>query len=103
MPIIEYKYEEEKIIALHFAGRLCDELSGKIIEKGKVTNKEEATHLSRFFWKMITRSISDNSAGLPIPCEGSAEYWIEKLYNSLGGYLERAGFEEEWNTEIDNA
>lgn len=103
MHVIEYKYAEEKIVALHFAGRLCDELSQQIIEKGKVANNEEATHLSQFFWKMITRSISDDGAGLAIPCEGSAEYWIEKLFNSFGEYLARAGFEVEWRTEIDNA
>ena len=36
-----------------------------------------------------------------LPCSGSAQYWTEKLYNSIGGYLKRAGYEEEWDREID--
>lgn len=49
---------------------------------------------------MVNKSAED---GLILPCEGSSEYWIEKLYNSLGGYLEKAGYEKEWNEEIDKA
>ena len=38
-----------------------------------------------------------------LPCEGSSEYWTEKLYNSIGGYLENAGYSAEWDEEIDKA
>ena len=49
---------------------------------------------------MVNRSAE---GGLALPCEGSSQYWAEKLYNSFGGYLERAGYEEQWNEEMEKA
>ena len=101
--MIEYRYDEEKIIALHFADRLNDTTTKSIIEAGLVLSSEEATHLSKFFWEMVNKSVEDRDLGLSLPCDGGAEYWTEKLYNSFGGYLEQAGFEAEWDKEVDNA
>lgn len=98
--MIEYSYEEEKIFALFMADQLSDFLAKEIIRKGEVSSKQEAIHLSKFFWVMVNRSAE---GGLVLPCEGSSQYWTEKLYNSFGGYLERAGYEEQWNEEIDKA
>lgn len=98
--MIEYSYNEEKVVALFLANELEDSLAKKIIQKGEVINKTEAIHLSKFFWAMVNRSAE---GGLELPCEGSSQYWTEKLYNSLGGYLERVGYEEQWNEEVDKA
>jgi len=49
---------------------------------------------------MIEKSAEGNVA---LPCEGSSEYWTEKLYNSIGGYLEKAGYAAEWAEEFDKA
>ncbi|WP_308366645.1 MULTISPECIES: hypothetical protein [unclassified Microbulbifer] len=98
--MIKYKYDEEKIVALFLAEEIGDSLAKDIINKGYVSSKEEATHLSKFFWLMVNKSAESN---LELPCEGSAQYWTEKLYNSIGGYLERSGYEEQWNDEIDKA
>ena len=98
--MIKYRYEEEKIVALFLADVLQDELAKSIIQKGDVANADEATHLSKFFWKMVNISAEGE---VELPCEGSSQYWTEKLYNSIGGYLERAGYETQWNEEIDKA
>lgn len=98
--MIKYRYEEEKIVALFLADVLQDELAKSIIQKGNVANADEATHLSKFFWAMVNISAE---GGVELPCEGSSQYWTEKLYNSIGGYLERAGYETQWNEEIDKA
>ena len=98
--MIEYSYNEEKVVALFFADELGDLLTKQIIEKGEVINKQEAIHLSRFFWSMVNRSAE---GGVELPCEGSSQYWTEKLYNTFGGYLERVGYEEQWNEEVDKA
>lgn len=97
--MIEYRYPEEKIVAQYFAEVLQDTKAGEIIQRGTVTSAEEATHLSQFFWAMIEKS----TQAVEIPCEGSAEYWTEKLYNTLGGYLENAGYGQQWEEEIDKA
>lgn len=97
--MIEYKYQEEKVVANFFASLLRDAKTLEILERGCVNSRDEAVHLSKFFWAMVNRS----AQGVDLPCEGASEYWTEKLYNTLGGYLERAGFEEQWNDEIDKA
>jgi len=98
--MIKYSHDEEKLVALYFASEIGDSLAASIIENGEVTSKEEAIYLSKFFWLMVNRSAEGN---VELPCAGGSEFWTEKLYNSIGGYLERAGFEEQWNQEIDNA
>ena len=98
--MIKYKYDEEKIVALFMAQELGDELAKEIIKRGEVLDSKEATHLSRFFWAMVNRSADGN---VTLPCEGGSQYWTEKLYNSIGGYMEKAGYEDIWNEEIDNA
>ncbi|PUA27286.1 MAG: hypothetical protein B0W54_11835 [Cellvibrio sp. 79] len=98
--MIPYKYAEEKTVALTFAVLLNDEITTKILQRNFVESRDEAIHLSQFFWRMIERSVENN---IQLPCEGSAEYWTEKLYNSIGGYLEKAGYAAEWNEEIDKA
>lgn len=95
--MITYKYNEEKIVALHFACRLNKSDISKIIESDDVKNPEEARALSEFFWKMNQKAIADDKAGIPIPCEGSSEYWIEKIYNSWEGYMLRRGFISQWD------
>lgn len=98
--MINYRYDEEKIVALFLADVLQDELAERIIQKGEVANADEAIHLSKFFWAMVNKSAE---GGVELPCEGSAQYWTEKPYSSIGGYLERAGYETQWNEEIDRA
>ncbi len=98
--MIPYKYPEEKTVAITFALLLNDETTMAILAKGFVISTDEAIHLSQFFWRMIERSIEGN---IQLPCEGNSEYWTEKLYNSIGGYLEKAGYAAEWNEEIDKA
>ena len=101
--MITYKYDEEKLAALYFADLLHDELARKIIEAGAVSNSSEATHLSNFYWRMVDASVVFKRDKKPMPFAGSSEYWCEKLCYSLGGYLEDAGYEKEWDTESDNA
>lgn len=98
--MIKYRYEEEKAVALYMAQELGDFRAKDIIRKGEVSNEEEAAHLCKFFWSMVNSSAE---GGFKLPCEGSSEYWTEKLYNSFGGYLESAGYEDVWNDEIDKA
>jgi len=101
--LINYKYEEEKIVALYLADLLEDRKAKELLESGVVSSSEEATYLSKFFWKMVELSEEENRRSLGIPCKGNAQFWTEKLYNTFGGYLESIGYEDEWSREIDDA
>ncbi|WP_020405061.1 hypothetical protein [Hahella ganghwensis] len=101
--MIEYRYDEEKQFAQYFANVLNEEIVLNIFHTGTVQNADEARRLSRFFWKMVDKSIEMEKAGTKFPWVENAEYWTEKLYNTFGGYLERIGYGEIWDEEVDNA
>ena len=101
--MIDYSYDEEKLMALFFADLLHDELARKIIEAGMVANSAEATHLSQFFWRMTGAAFIFEKDGNTLPFDGNSEYWSEKLIYSFGGYLKNAGYETEWMAEVDKA
>lgn len=94
--MITYKFEEEFQYVMHYANKLDDKTTISILERGEVRDSNEATHLSEFFWKMVDASIEDEKAGVELPWTEGAEFWNEKIMNSLAGYLERVGYEKEW-------
>lgn len=98
--MIQYAFEEEKKTALLLAELINDSKALKIINKDGVDNAEEARHLSRFFWRMVDFTAQQT---IDVPFDESAKYWVEKLYNTLGGYLETAGYEAIWDEEVDKA
>lgn len=98
---IIYKFPEEIEFAKHYAEKLNDELTLSILNTGEVKNSPEARHLSMFFWKMVDRSIEDRNNKVLLPWPEGGEFWSEKLLYSFSGYLERAGFEDEWEEISD--
>jgi len=99
--MIKFKFEEEIEFSQHYALELNDKLAAKILNNRKVENQEEAIHLSRFFWKMIDASIEDTKNNIEFPWVESAEFLSEKIMYSISGYLESAGFSEEWEKISD--
>jgi len=99
--MIRYKFEEELVFANFYAKKLNDSKAQHIFEVGEVADKEEAEYLSAFFWRMVDSSIEDEKNGVDLPWDENSEFWTEKLLNSIGGYLERAGYEGEWDKESD--
>ena len=82
--------------AQHYALKLNDKLAVNILNNRKVANQEEVIHLSRFFWKMVDASIENTKNNIEFPWVESAEFLSEKIMYSISGYLESAGFSEEW-------
>ena len=101
--MIDYSYDEEKLMALYFADLLHDELARKIIEACMVANSAEATYLSQFYWRMVDAAVVFEKEKKSLPFAGSPDCWTEKLLYSISGYLENAGYETEWRTVSDNA
>jgi len=99
--MIEYKFKEEKEYILHYARKLNDVKTIELIKAGTVNNSDEALYLSRFFWEMVDSSIEDEESGIELPWPEGAEFWNEKIMNTLSGYLDRAGYEDEWDSVVD--
>jgi len=99
--MIQYKFDEEREFALHYARQLDDKRVLEILQNGRVANRDDAIQLSRFFWKMVDASIAEEQSGDPLPWDENAEFWNEKLLYSFSGYLQRAGFEDAWDEVSD--
>ena len=101
--MIKYKFEEEYQFAIYYAKKLKDNKAIEILERGEVMNSEEATYLSEFFWKIVDSSIEDEKMNVELPWVEGGEFWSEKIMNSLSGYLERSGYEKEWDSVVDKS
>lgn len=99
--MIQYRFSEESDYVSYYAKKLNDTVTLEILRRGEVLSEDEATHLSRFYWRMVDASIEDEKNNVILPWAEGAEFWNEKLMNSLSGYLERAGYEEQWDRVVD--
>ena len=95
---IVYSMPDEKIVALAYAELLHDPVAKRILDQEFVESREEAIHLSKFLLQMADQS---SHSGASPTCELSAEFWIEKLYDSIGNYLKKAGYAAEWGEEVN--
>lgn len=91
------KDQKAQQVCLHYAKQLGAENLINIIEgKGSVGSKEKAIELSRFFWKMLEAAADDRDHGIEVLGETDLQYWMERNMNIVSGYLERIGYEQEW-------
>ncbi|MGN0920197.1 MAG: hypothetical protein ACI4NJ_00570 [Cellvibrio sp.] len=100
--MITYRFSEESAYINYYAIKLDDQKALAILARKQVDNADEATYLSEFFWRMVDASIVDESNGLQLPWPEGAEFWNEKLMNSISGYLEQAGYQEQWEAVVDS-
>lgn len=99
--MITYKFDEELEYLLYYANKSHNEEILKILKCGEVKNSAQAISLSEFFWNMVDLSIEDENSGIALPWKEGAEFWNEKIMYSISGYLERAGYEKEWDEVAD--
>jgi len=99
--MITYKFDEESEYVEYYSKKIGDPIILEILNVGTVKNSEEATLLSEFYWKMVDKSIEDEKSGLKLPWKEGAEFWNEKIMISLSGYLEKVGYENEWDGVVD--
>jgi hypothetical protein len=97
--MIEFKFPEEKTIALHYADLLGNTQAKEIIESGFVNDRKQALALTEFYWAMVEESVKDQGAGLAILTNEGVEFWMEYIFHTFNGYLVSNGYEAEWDTE----
>lgn len=99
--MIIYKFEEELQYVKLYVNKLEDSTTLRILEESEVRNSFEAVALSEFFLRMVDLSIEDEKKNVELPWKENAEFWNEKLMNSFSGYLEKIGYENEWDEVFD--
>lgn len=98
--MITFKYSQERDIVFYYAGKLNDHLAAEIFANEVVIDKEAALYLSKFFWRMLDSSIKcteENS----YPWGKGAEFWNEKILNSISGSLKQLGLLAIWDAVAD--
>lgn len=100
--MITFQFEEELQYAKYYADKLENNEAKAILTKLNVSNATEATILAQFFWDMVKASIKDENSGLKLEWDDGAEFWNEKLLQSFSGYLERTGYEQQWEDVTDS-
>ncbi len=99
--MINFKTDEEKSFVEFYSKKLGNDLTNSILGGLPVTSTEEAVHLSNFFWDMVDAAIQDEKSGVETPWDQSAELLTEKVMYSISGYLEKIGYESEWDQVSD--
>ena len=98
--MIEYKYPEEKEFLLHYAKKLNQPSVEAIINAGQVSSSEEASLISKFFWKMVDEVVTDKERGEIVAGQADLEAWNEYVFDSIRAHLRNSGYEKEWDDHV---
>ncbi|MDN3638769.1 hypothetical protein QWY82_08115 [Simiduia curdlanivorans] len=102
--MLDYSGYDKKAqeIAIHYSNSLADEhLKPIIAGQQPVTSAMEATAIAEFYWCMLDQSALDEKNGIAIAGELHIERWMQRLLNIFGGYLENAGYAQQWEAVCD--
>jgi hypothetical protein len=97
--MIEFRFEEERQIAIYYAKQIGDEVTLTILNNGVVQNAEEAVHLRIFFWNMVDLSVEDEKQKKEVPGYLKRESIMEGIMQSFRRYLISNGYESEWSDD----
>ena len=97
--MIEYKYPEEKAVALYYAELLNDSDAMKILLNGVVNSNAAAASLTRFYWSMVDLAVKDQGKGIAVLEAEGVEAWMEYIFHTFNGCLVSGGYEKEWDVE----
>ena len=96
--------QKAKQIALYYAEQLQHELVQRLLMRDEnVASADEAIALAQFYWDMLDRSALDAEQGVVVCGERNTQYWMERLLNIIGGYLQGCGYGAQWQSVCDEA
>lgn len=99
--MITFKLPEERTYLELFQSKLESTAVKHLLEGNSIETSSQATEIAEFFWAMVDKSIELEKLGELDQFLEGAEFWNEKLIYSISGYLERIGFENEWEEVVD--
>lgn len=96
--MIEYRFKEEKEIALHYAKVLGDDVALKVINEGSVSSKKEVEAIAKFYWEMVDFNIQETQSNSGKYSD--MEKWLERIYTSFHIYFNNNGYGDIWENAI---
>lgn len=104
MLIFREETKKAQDVSLYYTEKLDRQHLNEVFEcKRDVLDRNEAIELAQFYWDMLDASALDRENGVEVLGECDLQFWMEKLLNIIGGYLERCGYETEWEKVSDGA
>jgi len=98
--MINFRDVEQKKVFIHFAKVLCDDFALSLGQEEKeVSTKAEAVQLTQFYWRMVDEAVIVDRKHESADGVVGMQAIMEDLINIIGGYLERNGFEEQWDAD----
>ena len=89
-------------VCLHYTRQFNAERLIPFLEcKAAVGAKDEALALAHFFWQMLEAAAGDRDNGIEVLGEKDLQHWMERSMNIISGYLDRIGYQDEWDRASD--
>lgn len=96
------KDQKAQLVCLHYARQFNAEELIQVFEcKEAISSKEQALALARFFWQMLEAAADDRDNRIEVLGEQDLQHWMERSMNIISGYLERIGYQDEWERVSD--
>ena len=96
--------EKAELVALYYARQFNNVIVLEILNQPRgVQNEAEAFILAKFFWDMLDASAFDKENGIVVLDEPDLQYWMERLLNIIGGYLDKGGYGAIFDKVTDGA
>lgn len=91
-----------KILAIHYSNRVGDaDLISFMAGQSGISSKEIALRISEGFWQMTDLAADDYIENKQIEGIDDIEFWMHKLFNKVYGYVNKNGFQDEWDRASD--
>ena len=94
--------DQAQTLAIHYAKKVNDTFVVKFMSsKAEITTQEEALKVAKAFWEMTDFAINDNDSNVIVDGVSDIEFWMHKLFNKVSGYLQKNGYEAQWDQATD--
>lgn len=95
-------YDEDsqnaKILAQHYAKEIGGEfLFGFMSGTATISTESQLHEVIEGFWKMTELAISDNESDVTIEGIYDIEFWMQKLFIKVNGYMTKHGYSKQWD------
>ncbi len=97
--MLEFSKDEKnsQILAIHYARKMNNPLFLSFVSSHTdITGKEDAISITEAFWEMTDLAAEDNQNDRIVEGIADLEFWLQKLFNLVRGYIINCGYKDVW-------